>query len=172
MKSAKPGSGEVALFQAEDGKTRLEVQLDHETVWLNQRQMAELFEKDTDTVGLHIRNLFKEGELLREATTEECSVVQNEGGRQIRRTVQFYNLDVIISVGYRIKSRRGTQFRQWATRVLRDHLVKGYTIHEQRLRDESAKLLELRQTIDLLARTLATQELVTETGKDVLRGRV
>ncbi|MBN1141765.1 MAG: virulence RhuM family protein, partial [Deltaproteobacteria bacterium] len=82
---------------------------------------------------------------------------------------QFYNLDVIISVGYRVNSIRGTQFRQWATRVLREHLVKGYTIHEQRFREESAKLLEMRRTVDLLARTLANQELVTETGKDVLQ---
>lgn len=169
MTTDKPSGGEIALFQADDGKTRLEVQLDHETVWLSQRQMAELFEKDTDTIGLHVRNLYKEGELDREATTEESSVVQNEGGRQVRRKVQYYNLDVIISVGYRVKSKRGTQFRQWATRVLHDHLVKGYTIHEQRLREETAKLKELQQTVDLLARTLTTQELVTETGMDVLR---
>ncbi|WP_432823767.1 RhuM family protein [Trichloromonas sp.] len=165
----RSAQNDIFIYQADDGKTRLEVQLDHETVWLNQRQMAELFEKDTDTIGLHIRNLYKEGELVREATTEESSVVQDEGERQVRRKVQFYNLDVIISVGYRVKSKRGTQFRQWATRVLRDHLVKGYTLHEQRLREEAAKLHDLRQTVDLLARTLTTQELVTETGKDVLR---
>ena len=159
---------DILIYRAEDGKTRLEVHLDHETIWLTQRQMAELFEKDTDTIGLHIRNLYKEGELIRKATTEESSVVQDEGGRQVRRKVQFYNLDVIISVGYRVKSLRGTQFRQWATQVLREHLVKGYTIHEQRLRDEAAKLHDLRQTVDLLARTLTKQELVTETGKDVL----
>ena len=160
---------DILIYKADDGITRLEVQLDRETVWLNQRQMAELFEKDTDTIGLHIRNLYKEGELSREATTEESSVVQNEGDRQVRRKVQYYNLDVIISVGYRVKSQRGTQFRQWATRVLRDHLVKGYTIHEQRLREEIAKLRDLRQTVDLLARTLTSQQLVTETGRDVLR---
>ena len=159
---------DILIYRAEDGKTRLEVHLDHETIWLTQRQMAELFEKDTDTIGLHIRNLYKEGELIRKATTEESSVVQDEGGRQVRRKVQFYNLDVIISVGYRVKSLRGTQFRQWATQVLREHLVKGYTIHEQRLREEAAKLHDLRQTVDLLARTLTKQELVTETGKDVL----
>ena len=160
---------DILIYKADDGITRLEVQLDRETVWLNQRQMAELFEKDADTIGLHIRNLYKEGELPREATTEESSVVQNEGDRQVRRKVQYYNLDVIISVGYRVKSQRGTQFRQWATRVLRDHLVKGYTIHEQRLREETAKLREMQQTVDLLARTLTSQQLVTETGRDVLR---
>lgn len=159
----------IQLYQSDDGKTLLEVQLDHETVWLSQRQMAELFEKDTDTIGLHVRNLYKEGELDREATAEESSVVQNEGDRQVRRKVQYYNLDVIISVGYRVKSRRGTQFRQWATRVLRDHLVKGYTIHEQRLREETAKLRDLQRTVDLLARTLTSQKLVNDTGRDVLR---
>jgi prophage maintenance system killer protein len=162
-------NNDILIYQADDGKTRLEVHLDHETVWLSQRQMAELFEKDTDTIGLHVRNLYKEGELDREATTEESSVVQDEGGRQVRRKVQYYNLDVIISVGYRVKSQRGTQFRQWATKVLRDHLVKGYTLHEQRLREERAKLREMQQTVDLLARTLTSQELVTEAGQDVLR---
>ncbi|WP_298036050.1 RhuM family protein [uncultured Desulfuromonas sp.] len=160
---------DIVIYQTSDGQTGLQVHLDRETVWLTQRQMAELFEKDSDTVGLHIRNLYKEGELVREATAEESSVVQNEGDRQVRRKVQFYNLDVIISVGYRVKSRRGTQFRQWATKVLRDHLVKGYTVNEQRLREEAAKLRDLQQTVDLLARTLTTQELVTETGKELLR---
>jgi hypothetical protein len=91
---------------------QLEVQLERETVWLNQRQMSELFDKDTDTIGLHIRNIYKEGELARMGTTEKSSVVQNEGDRQVRRKINFYNLDVIISVGYRVKSKRGTQFRQ------------------------------------------------------------
>ena len=131
---------DVVLYQADDGRTRLEVQLDRDTVWLSQRQMAELFEKDTDTVGLHIRNIYKEGELPKEGTAEESSVVQDEGGRQVRRQVHFYNLDVIISVGYRVKSKRGTQFRQWATRVLREHLVRGFTINEQRLKEQNQKL--------------------------------
>jgi len=159
----------IVNYQSADGNSSLEVRLEKETVWLSQKQMAELLDKDTDTIGLHIRNIYKEGELEPDATTEQSSVVQNEGGREVRRKLKFYNLDVIISVGYRVKSQRGTQFRQWATRVLRDHLVKGYTIHEQRLRDETAKLREMQQTVDLLARTLTTQELVTETGKDVLR---
>lgn len=131
---------DVVLYNTDDGKVGLDVRLDRETVWLNQRQMAELFDKDTDTVGLHIRNIYNEGELSRDGTTEESSVVQNEGGRQVRRNVQFYNLDIVISVGYRIKSRRGTQFRQWATRVLREHLVKGFTLNEQRLREQNQKL--------------------------------
>ena len=160
---------EVVIYQAEDGLTGLEVHLDKETVWLSQRQMADLFEKNTDTIGLHIRNVFKEGELVAEATTEDSSVVQVEGGRQVRRKIKFYNLDVIISVGYRVKSQRGIQFRQWATRVLREHLVKGYTLNEQRLGEERAKLQEMQQAVALLSRTLEQQQLVNETGQEVLQ---
>jgi hypothetical protein len=160
---------DVVLYSAEDGKVQLEVQLDHETVWLNQRQMAELFDKDTDTIGLHIRNIYKEGELSRTGTAEESSVVQNEGGRQVRRKVNFYNLDVIISVGYRVKSKRGTQFRQWATRVLREHLVRGFTVNEQRLREQDQKLADLRRTVGLLEQTLVSQAIGLDEAKGLLR---
>lgn len=159
----------IVLYQTPDGSSSLQVHLDHDTVWLTQAQMAELFGKNSDTIGLHIRNAFKEGELTEEGTTEESSVVQQEGSRRIRRTIRFYNLDVIISVGYRVKSQQGTRFRQWATQVLRDHIVKGYTLNEQRLREESAKLRAMQQTVALLARTLTNQELVSDTGRDVLR---
>jgi prophage maintenance system killer protein len=162
-------ASDIIIYQSPDGAASLEVRLDHETVWLTQKQMAELFGKNTDTIGLHIRNAYKEGELSVEGTTEQSSVVQIEGLRQIRRTINYYNLDVIISVGYRVKSQQGTRFRQWATQVLRDHIVKGYTVNEQRLREESAKLLEMRLTVELLARTLENRELVSETGRDVLR---
>jgi prophage maintenance system killer protein len=131
--------------------------------------MAELLDKDTDTIGLHIRNIYKEGELEPDATTEESSVVQNEGNRKVRRKLKFYNLDVIISVGYRVKSQRGTQFRQWATRVLREHLVQGYTINQQRLEEQSQKLAEMQQAVELLSRTLEQQQLVNDLGKDVLK---
>ncbi len=164
-----PSDNAVVLYQSPDGSNALAVRLDHETVWLTQRQMAELFGKNSDTIGLHIRNVYKEGELSEEGTAEESSVVQHEGLRQIRRTIRFYNLDVIISVGYRVKSRQGTRFRQWATGVLRDHIVKGYTINEQRFREQAEKLTDMRRTVELLARTLANQELVNDTGKDVLR---
>jgi prophage maintenance system killer protein len=166
MMTDKPGGGEVVLFQAEDGRARLEVRLDHETVWLTQDQMAELFGRERSVITKHLRNVFKEGELDEAAVRAKYAHTALDGKTY---QTQFYNLDAIISVGYRVNSLRGTQFRQWATKVLRDHLVKGYTVHEQRLREESAKLLELRQTVDLLARTLTTQEMVTETGRDVLR---
>ncbi len=105
-------SKDIIIYLSPDGITKLDVRLDHETVWLTQKQMAELFDKDSDTIGLHIRNAYKEGELQSDATTEESSVVQKEGARKVRRKLRFYNLDVIISVGYRVKSREGTQFRQ------------------------------------------------------------
>ena len=159
----------VVIYQSADGEASLDVRLEQETVWLNQKQMAELLDKDTDTIGLHIRNIYKEGELEPDATTEESSVVQNEGSREVRRTLKFYNLDVIISVGYRVKSQRGTQFRQWATKVLREHLVQGYTINQQRLEEQSQKLAEMQQAVELLSRTLEQQQLVNDLGKDVLK---
>ena len=168
MTEEKQG-GEVVLFQSDDGKTRLNVQLDHETVWLNQRQLAELFDVKVPAISKHVRNIIANGELGAEATVSKMERVRREGGRMVTRTEVAYNLDMIISIGYRVNSAKATRFRIWATQVLKDHLVKGYTIHEQRLRDESAKLYDLQQTVDLLARTLTTQALVTETGKDVLR---
>ena len=159
----------VVIYQSADGQAFLDVRLEQETVWLSQKQMAELLDKDTDTIGLHIRNIYKEGELEPDATTEESSVVQNEGNRKVRRKLKFYNLDVIISVGYRVKSQRGTQFRQWATRVLREHLVQGYTINQQRLEEQAQKLAEMQQAVELLSRTLEQQQLVNDLGKDVLK---
>lgn len=154
--------GEILLYQTACEGPALEVRLEKETVWLSQRQMAHLFEKNTDTIGLHIRNIFKEGELEEGATTEESSVVQEERGRQVRRTVRFYNLDVIISVGYRVKSKRGTEFRIWATRVLRDHIVKGYTVNEHRLR-------ELKQAFRLMAEFAEQRELSGDEAASLLR---
>lgn len=127
--------GELVLYQAPDGAVELQLRLEHESLWLSQRQMALLFDKDSDTIGLHLRNIYAEGELAEAATTEDSSVVQIEGKRQVRRRVRLYNLDAVISVGYRVSSRRGTQFRIWATHVLRDHLVKGYTVNAARLGD-------------------------------------
>jgi hypothetical protein len=147
--------GDIVLFRAKDGRTTLDVRLERETIWLTQRQMAELFDKDADTVGLHIRNVFKEGELDEPATTEESSVVQREGSRAVTRTLRFYNLDVVISVGYRVKSKRGTEFRIWATSVLRDHILKGYTLNEQRLQAQVARLAELQAAVDVMGRIIA-----------------
>ncbi len=154
---------EVVIYQSEDGNARLEVQLEQETVWLNQGQMVDLFERDVSVISRHIRNIFKEGELKQESNLQKMQIANSD------KPVSFYSLDVIISVGYRVKSQRGIQFRQWATRILRDHLVKGFTINQQRLEEEQVKLIELQQAVDLLSRTLTSQQLVSETGKDVLQ---
>ena len=160
---------DILIYQASDGKTRIEVQLDRETVWLSQSQLATLFDVKVPAISKHVSNIIKTGELDESATVSKMEKVQLEGRRRVRRKQSSYNLDMVISIGYRVNSEKATRFRQWATRVLREHLVKGYTIHEQRLREEAAKFKELRQTVDLLTRTLTTKELVNDTGRDVLR---
>jgi hypothetical protein len=127
--------GEIILFQTEDKKTRLQVRLEGETVWLSQAQMAELFQTTVANVNIHIHNIYDEGELQREATIKDYLIVQQEGSRHVSRTIEFYNLDVIISVGYRVKSTRGTQFRIWATQRLREYLVKGFVMDDERLKE-------------------------------------
>jgi len=155
----------VVLFEGPEG-TKLEVHLVAETVWLTQDQMAELFGRERSVISKHLRNVFKEGELDEESVRAKFARTAPDGKTY---QTQFYNLDAILSVGYRVNSKQGTRFRQWATRVLHDHVVKGYTVNEQRFRDQAEKLTEMRQTVELLARTLASQELVSDTGKDVLR---
>ena len=123
--------GEVLIYSNQDNGLEVQVRLENETLWLSQRLIAQLFEKDTDTVGLHIKNIFSEGELIEESTTEFFSVVQKEGKREVERKIKFYNLDVILSVGYRVSSKKGTQFRQWATQRLKDYLVQGYAINQK-----------------------------------------
>ncbi len=154
--------GEVLIYQSADGRALIDVKLDAETVWLTQKQMAMLFDKDSDTVGLHIRNIYKEGELEKNSTTEESSVVQIEGQRSVRRLIKYYNLDVIISVGYRVKSLRGTQFRIWATSVLKEHLIKGYTANEKRLK-------ELRQSIRLIENIISRNDVSTDEARALLK---
>lgn len=156
----------IILYQGSDGKASLEVRLDHETVWLTQDQMAELFGRERSVITKHLRNVFKEGELDEDSVRAKYAHTAADGKKYM---TQFYNLDTILSVGYRVNSKQGTRFRQWATRVLHDHIVKGYTLNEQRLREESAKLQAMQQTVALLARTLTNQELVSDTGRDVLR---
>ena len=120
-----PSGGEIILCQTEDGRTRLEVRIKDETVWLSLNQMADLFQRDKSVISRHIKNVFAEGELRPEATVAKSATVQTEGGRAVGREIEFYNLDVIISVGYRVKSHRGTQFRIWAAQRLREYIVKG-----------------------------------------------
>jgi len=144
----------------------VQVRLEGETVWLTQRQMADLFDTSTDNIGLHLKNIFSQEELVEAATTEDLSVVQSEGKRIITRSIKHYNLDAIISVGYRVNSKRGVHFRQWATHVLRDHLVQGYSLNTQRLAEKG--IAEARAAFDLAAKTLSQHALVTDEGAALL----
>ena len=156
-----PQDEKVVVYETPDGEMRVDVRLDQETVWLTQRQISEVFQTSIDNVGLHLKKIFTDGELAESATTKDFLVVQTEGGRQVKRQIKHYNLDAIISVGYRVHSKRGVQFRQWATCTLRDHLVRGYTVHQQRLAERG--LREARETLDILDRTLQNQALVDNT---------
>ena len=119
----------IVIYQTEDGQTQIDVRLENETVWLTQAQMAELFEKTPQNITMHIGNAYKEGELKKEATCKEYLQVQTEGKRKVSRKVKYYDLDVIISVGYRVHSKRGTAFRIWARKIIKDYLVKGYAVN-------------------------------------------
>ncbi len=130
-------SNEIILYQSDELPERIEVRLEADTVWLNRQQLSLLFGRDIKTIGKHINNVFSEGELIREATVANFATVQIEGGRKIERQIEYYNLDVIISVGYRVKSKQGTQFRIWATNVLRDYLLKGYALNQRMNRIEN-----------------------------------
>lgn len=126
--------GELIIYQTEDGLTKIDVRMDNETVWLSLDQMAELFQRDKSTISRHIKNVFQEGELAEDATVANFATVQSEGGRQVSRNITYFNLDVIISVGYRVKSLRGTQFRIWASSVLREYLIKGFAMNDELLK--------------------------------------
>lgn len=154
----------IQIFTSADGQAQLEVALEQDTVWLSQAQMAQLFDTTPENVLMHLRNIFHDGELPETATAKESLVVRLEGTRQVKRRIKHYNLDAIISVGYRVSSKRATQFRQWATRVLKDHLVQGYSLNQRRLAERG---IEFEQAVNLLSRTLSNQKLITPAGEAV-----
>jgi hypothetical protein len=125
---------EIVIYQADDGRTKIDVRMEDETVWLSQIQMADLFQTTKQNVSLHLNNAFDEGELEQSTTVKEYLTVQKEGSREVNRSIEYYNLDAIISVGYRVKSLRGVQFRRWATAVLREYLIKGFSMDDDLLK--------------------------------------
>lgn len=127
--------GEMIIYQTEDGLTKIDVNMQDETVWLSLEQMSDLFQRDKSTISRHIKNIFDEGELVRTSTVAKYATVQNEGNRQVERAIEYYNLDVIISVGYRVKSQRGVQFRIWATGILKEYIKKGFAMDDDRLKE-------------------------------------
>ena len=151
----------IVIYQTEDGQTQIDVRMENETVWLTQAQMAELFQTDRTSIVRHINNIYKVEELERDATCAKIAQVQKEGDRTVRRLVPYFNLDMIISVGYRVNSKRGVKFRQWANRVLKQYLMKGYAVNERIRREQIG---ELRQLVQLVGRTLQNREMSSEVG--------
>lgn len=154
-------NNEIVLYQSNELTERIEVRLENETVWLNRQQLSFLFGRDIKTIGKHINNVFTEGELQRASTVANFATVQIEGGRNVERQIEFYNLDVIISVGYRVKSKQGTQFRIWATNVLRDYLLKGYVLNQRMNRIENT-VEQLAEKVNEISFQIKSTELPTQ----------
>ncbi|MFK0572937.1 RhuM family protein [Endozoicomonas sp.] len=161
--SEQPKSGDLRIFSGESGDVR--VQLDGETVWLTQRQMGQVFGTTPENILMHLKNIFKDQELEELATSKDFLVVQQEGKRQVQRNLKHYDLDAIISVGYRVNSKRAVLFRQWATGILKDHLTRGYTINQQRFEQNA---LELEAALRLVRKAAATSELQGDTGRGLI----
>lgn len=161
-------SSEIKIYKTKNGNTSIEVKLEKETVWLSQKQMAELFEKDIDTIGLHLKNIYKSKELDEFSTTDKYSVVQKEGNRNVKRQIKYYNLDAIISVGYRVNSKHGILFRKWSTQLLKEYLIKGFAINQGKLEKENKQLLELKETVKMLSNVVSNKELSNDESKGLL----
>jgi prophage maintenance system killer protein len=149
--------GEVVIFKLKNGAPEISVRMENDSLWLNQYQLAELFETDRTSIVKHIKNILETEELPESGTCAKFAHVQTEGGRQITRQVLYYNLDMIISVGYRVNSKRGTQFRIWANRILKEHLSKGFTINERRLREKTEEIELLKSSLRIIERSLKNQ---------------
>jgi prophage maintenance system killer protein len=162
-------NSQIIIYEKSDGQTSIDVTLENETLWLSQRLMAELFDKDTDTIGVHIKNIYAEGELDEKSTSEKSSVVQQEGKRKVKRDVIHYNLELILSVGYRVSSKRGTQFRIWANKILKEYLIKGYSINENRLKKQEQQFNALKQMIRLLDNVFENNHLTNDEAIGLLK---
>ena len=150
--------GEIIIYRTADGETRLEVRMESDSVWLTQAQIARLFGVDRTVIVRHVNNIYKSCELEREATCAKIAHVQHEGQRQVRRMIPFYNLDMILSVGYRVNSKNATQFRIWANKILKDYLIKGYAINQK---IQLERYQELKEMVHILGHTIKNQEQLT-----------
>ncbi len=155
----------IQIYQSPDGETFVDVRFEKETVWLTQRQMGEVFNTTPENVLMHLKNIYKTGELIQDSTTKNFLVVQKEGRRKVKRQFKHYNLDAVISVGYRVNSKRGVQFRIWATQRLHDYLVQGYSINQQRF-EQNAE--ELTQALALIQKTAQSPALETDMGRGLV----
>ena len=157
MTTEESTAAPIVIYQSADGSIATEVRLEGETVWLTQRQMGELFATTPENVLMHLNNIYREGELAENPTTKGFLVVQQEGKRQVKRTIKHYNLDAIISVGYRVNSVQGTQFRIWANRVLKNYLAQGYALNTHRLQTQQEHIKQLERTLTLFQQNLIEQ---------------
>lgn len=155
-------NSEIQIFTSKDGKTEIQVTLESETVWLNQYQLESLFQTNRTSINRHISNIYKTEELDKESTCAKFAQVQKEGNREIKRQTQYYNLDVIISVGYRVNSKRGTEFRIWANKILKEYLIKGFSINELRLKKQNEQLKELQKSVKLIGEAINQKVLSTD----------
>lgn len=162
-------TGEIIIYQTEDGLPSIDVKLENETVWLTQLQIVILFASSKTNISEHISHIFESGELDETSTVRKFRTVQKEGKRMVNREIDYYNLDLIISIGYRVNSVRGTQFRMWANKILKDYLVKGYALNEKRLKEQAEQLEQLTQTVKLLGNVLKTQLLNSDEATGLLR---
>jgi len=163
------GTSNIVFYQAEPGNTQIEVKLENDTVWLTQSQIVDLFQSSKANISEHIKHIFKSGELEADSTVREIRTVQQEGKRLINRNLEQYSLDMIISIGYRVNSIRGTQFRIWANQVLKEYLVEGYAIDKKRFQEQSRQLDELKQTVKLLGNVIESKALNSEEATGLLK---
>jgi DNA ligase (NAD+) len=166
MKNEKQTQDNILIYESENGDIVVDVHFTENTLWLSLNQLSSLFGRDKSVISRHLANIFKNGELHRNSTVAFFATVQSEGDRDIERQIEYFNLDAILSVGYRVNSKQGTQFRRWASQILQDHLLKGYSINQQTL--TAQKISELEQTIELFTQTLINQSLVTDLGSQVI----
>lgn len=167
-KMMNESNGQIAIYQTVDGQTQIDVRFEQDSVWLTQRQMSEVFDTTPENILMHLKNTFRDAELDESATAKDFLVVQTEGKRRVERNLKHYNLDAIISVGYRVSSKRAVQFRQWATQRLKEYLVQGYTLNQQRLEAQQEKMDELRQAIALSARLIHNKNLSPDESRGIL----
>ena len=157
---------QIAIFETKEGNISIDAKLEADTLWLSLRQLVDLFDRDKSVISRHLKKIFTESELDEQETVAKYATVQKEGNKLVTREIDYYNLDVIISVGYRVNSKRGIEFRRWANKVLKDYLIKGYSINSQKITSE--KISELQQTVELLSNTLINQNLVDSEGEEIL----
>ena len=161
-------SSEIILYQTEDGITKIDVRLEEETVWLTQKLMAELFQTTPQNITIHLKNIFEEGELDEISTCKDFLQVQKEGTRKVGRTQKFYNLDAIISVGYRVKSHVATKFRIWATQRLKEYIVKGFTMDDERLK-AAGQIRYFDELVELIRDIRSSERIFYQKVKDILK---